>query len=407
MGTEPRPVILLIDDELSFAAAVAEYMSPWASVRYAPTLAEGFRLLQEQCPDILVVDQRLPDGNGLELLRWALTHCPESARVLITAYSEQAVIQEAINEVRIAYYIAKPIELPQLQLLLQQLWYSLLLQRSQKELRQQLQQYYRDLEARIAERTAQLQKAYEELQRLLEFRQQMVRFLLHDLKVPLSNLRLLWQELSQSLSQTEQYADTLALGEEILQQMEELLANISLAAALESPHFPLRRLRLELAELARRTVAHFAARARAKGITLTLTAPPSAASTILGDPTLLERLLANLLENALKYTPTGGTIQLRLIPDGDKLHLEVADTGIGMSPEDIAAALSGTGRPQGEPTAGESSTGLGLSIIRRIAQLHGAELHIHSPGKGQGTTFRLTFPRAETLEPVSPSPQAP
>jgi signal transduction histidine kinase len=401
MGTEERPSILVVDDEQPFCTAVAQYLDSWARVVCALTYAEALQQLQQECPDILLVDQHLPDGEGLALLRFAMQRFPDTERVLITAYTEREVIQQAINELRIAYYIAKPIELPQLQLLLQQLWYTILLRRSQHELQAQIRQYYRDVESRIAERTESLQRAYEALQHLLQFREQMVRFLLHDLKAPLSNLRMLWNELRAALSAPAPHvSELLALGSDILQNLEELLQAALTAATLEQPTALTQRKAIVLSDILQHVLTSFQPHARAKQIALQLQLPETPLPSILGEPHLVERLLANLVSNALKYTPSGGWVRLSVSASDSEVCIEVTDSGQGMEPEDIEALATGTGILGGQPTAGESSTGIGLSIVRFIAELHNARLQFASAGRGRGTTVRITFP---AIPPVLPA----
>ncbi len=386
------PDILLVDDEEAFCTAVAQYMQSWASVRYALTYSEGRRLLQQRCPDILLADHYLPDGEGVELLELALKSCPESARVLITAHTDSDILQRAINELRIAYYIAKPVELPQLQLLLQQLWYLLILRRSQQELQAQLRAYYQELEERIAKRTRTLQRAYDELRHLTEQRDQLLRFLLHDLRAPLSNLRLLWNELMQLVPADTQAGELLALGRDIVHTLEQLAATMAATVTADAT-LPLSHpTPIDLAELSERCIALFRPRAHAKSIQLCLQLPHRKLPLLFGNQALLERLLINLLDNALKYTPAGGTVTVRLQSHEDRLELQVQDTGVGLHAEELSMLLSGSGKPSVHPTAGESSTGLGWKIIRQIAQLHHASVDIISAGKGAGTTVTICFP---------------
>ncbi|MCS6966095.1 MAG: response regulator [Candidatus Kapabacteria bacterium] len=185
MTTSTQPLIVFVDDEQDFGIAVADYFNNWATVKLAASVAEGTRLLNGHCPDILLVDLRLPDGDGLALLRLAMERCPETERILITAHTEHEAIQTAINELRCAYYVAKPIDLLQLGLILQRLRHTTLLRRSQQDLRAQVQHHYQYLEERITERTQTPQQAYEELQRLFALREQMMRFLIHDIKASL------------------------------------------------------------------------------------------------------------------------------------------------------------------------------------------------------------------------------
>lgn len=396
------PDILLVDDEEAFCLAVAQYMQSWASIRYALTYSDGQRLLQQRHPDILLADHYLPDGEGTELLHLALKLCPEAARVLITAHTDPDILQYALNELRITYYIAKPVELPQLQLLLQQLWYSLILRRSQQELQAQLRAYYQQLEEHIAERTRTLQHAYDELCHITAQRDQLFRFLLHDLRAPLSNLRMLCKELQQLVPADTQAGELLALSGDVVRTMEQLLDTMAAPASADATTALPPTTSIDLAELLKRCTAHFTLRVQAKSIQLSLQLPPSELPPICGNPALLERLVMNLLDNTLKYTPPGGRATVRLHPGHTHLELQVHNTGVGLSPDEIHMLLSGSGRPSAQPTAGEPSTGLGWQIIRHIAQLHHASLDITSLGKGTGTTVTVRFPlTTPSLVPLS------
>ncbi len=111
-----------------------------------------------------------------------------------------------------------------------------------------------------------------------------------------------------------------------------------------------------------------------------------------GDPVRLKQILLNLLTNAIKFTPPGGEVRIRLTRDGDGgVEVEVVDTGIGIAPDDIAKALTPFGQvvPQdGEPREG---TGLGLPIARSLVERHGGSLRIESQ-LGRGTNVRVSLP---------------
>jgi signal transduction histidine kinase len=100
----------------------------------------------------------------------------------------------------------------------------------------------------------------------------------------------------------------------------------------------------------------------------------------------------NLLSNAIKYTPAGGKIALKVDRTGKKVRVTVTDTGLGLSPEDLARLFGRFQRLSAKPTAGESSTGLGLSIVKKIVELHGGEVSGKSAGPNKGTSFTIALP---------------
>jgi signal transduction histidine kinase len=110
------------------------------------------------------------------------------------------------------------------------------------------------------------------------------------------------------------------------------------------------------------------------------------------DPDRLREAVDNLLSNAIKYSPNGATIELSMAGDNDKTLIRVIDEGAGLSQEDIGRLFGRFQRLSAKPTGGESSTGLGLSIVKRIVELHGGSIVAESPGPGQGSTFTIRLP---------------
>ncbi len=111
----------------------------------------------------------------------------------------------------------------------------------------------------------------------------------------------------------------------------------------------------------------------------------------------MREAIDNLVSNAIKYCPMGGKISVDRRPhDADQPAIRVTDQGAGLSPEDIGRLFGRFQRLSAKPTAGESSTGLGLSIVKRIVDMHGGSMSAHSAGPGQGATFSITLPNMKT-----------
>jgi signal transduction histidine kinase len=109
-----------------------------------------------------------------------------------------------------------------------------------------------------------------------------------------------------------------------------------------------------------------------------------------GDVERLREAVDNLVSNAVKYSPIGGRIRVSVSREGDEAVVRVADTGPGLSPEDSARLFGRFQRLSAKPTGGESSTGLGLSIAKRIVDLHNGRIFVETPASG-GAVFAIAL----------------
>jgi two-component system sensor histidine kinase TctE len=209
----------------------------------------------------------------------------------------------------------------------------------------------------------------------------------HQLKTPLTGLK----------TQTE-----LALRETDCMQLHEYLQRIA-AGVDRAAHLTYQLLQLARAEasheqvsaqepvdleaLVREVATHCVPRALAKHIDLGF--EEAGRPLILpGVPLLLREMVDNLIDNAIKYTPSGGRVTVRLRADPQWM-LEIEDTGIGIAPEDRARIFERFYRALG---TGEEGSGLGLAIVREIAELHNARVDVLDNPEGRGTLIRLAFP---------------
>src|SRR6195256_1900836 len=113
------------------------------------------------------------------------------------------------------------------------------------------------------------------------------------------------------------------------------------------------------------------------------------------DTDRIREAIDNLLSNAIKYSPIGGRISVIVTHEQDDTVIRVADEGAGLLPEDLGRLFGRFQRLSAKPTAGESSTGLGLSIVKRIIDMHGGQVTADSGGPGQGSTFTVILPATE------------
>jgi signal transduction histidine kinase/ActR/RegA family two-component response regulator len=131
--------------------------------------------------------------------------------------------------------------------------------------------------------------------------------------------------------------------------------------------------------------------AQAKAVVLERHVEPSLAP-VSGDPTRLQQVVANLIANAIKFTPEGGRVQVLLERAGNSARVQVSDTGAGIGSEFLPFLFERFQQADTTTTRKQKGLGLGLAIARHIVELHGGTIEATSPGRGQGSTFRVTLP---------------
>jgi signal transduction histidine kinase/CheY-like chemotaxis protein len=159
---------------------------------------------------------------------------------------------------------------------------------------------------------------------------------------------------------------------------------------------------VELASVVSNAIEVVRPAANAKGIRLAYECEPGA-NTIAGDSARLQQVAWNLLSNAVKFTPDGGEVRVRLARDGARVRLTVGDTGKGIPAEFLPHVFDRFRQADSATTRAYGGLGLGLAIVRHLAELHGGAVQAESEGEGRGSTFSVTFPLAQAASACGPA----
>jgi signal transduction histidine kinase len=241
-----------------------------------------------------------------------------------------------------------------------------------------------EMSQRIADQIEQLRQAD-------AARRDMVANISHDLRTPLASLQgyletLLMKEDSFSGEEKHKYIDLAARQGDRLSRLVTELFELTM---LDSTGTRLNFEPFSLPELVQDVTQKFQPQAERRNMTLELDMPANA-PFVRADIGLIERVLENLIENAIKYTPEGGTVSLTLIPGADGIEARIADTGPGIPEADRDRIFERFYRVEKSRADAPEGTGLGLAITRRILQLHDSPIEVESiPGHGAAFSFRL------------------
>ncbi len=212
----------------------------------------------------------------------------------------------------------------------------------------------------------------------------------HELRTPLATLQSHLEALLDGIWRPD--PERLAgLHEEIL-RINRLVADLERLARYEGDPRSLQRSELDLAELVEGIVRNHEPQFHAKGVELRFEAPAAGAEKLCSaDPDRLSQAVINLLSNALKFTPTGGRVEVQVACGAQGAEIRVADNGIGIRPEDLPRVFERFYRADSSRNRATGGTGIGLSIAKAIVEAHGGAIAASSR-PGEGTEFRIHLP---------------
>lgn len=217
----------------------------------------------------------------------------------------------------------------------------------------------------------------------------------HELRTPLTTIRLYHEQLVEMGEQTDAIERAKCLniiGSEV-RRLERIVGDMLSVSEIEAGTFKLVRDDVKLDETLRTLEGEFKAQAEDKEITLAFDHPPKL-PIIAGDRDKVVMALHNLIGNAIKYTPTGGTVTVRATHEGATISVDVIDNGIGIAEDEHELVFQKFYRSKDKRVSSISGSGIGLALAREVVRLHGGDVTIKS-AIDRGSTFTLSLPAAE------------
>ncbi len=235
-----------------------------------------------------------------------------------------------------------------------------------------------------------------ELREADALRRELVTNIAHDLRTPLTSLQGYLETLliKEGGLTPEQHQSYLTIAIKRSEQLGKLVSELFELAKLDSPDVQVSFEPFSLGELIQDVLQKFQLVAKMKKINLHTNAAGSL-PLALADIGLCERVLENLIENAVRYTGEDGSICVNVIPKDERMEMQVSDTGSGIRPEDIVQLFDRSSRLKGERPKAADRAGLGLAIVKRILELHGSDIQVKS-AVNVGTSFTFTLPVYKT-----------
>jgi len=244
------------------------------------------------------------------------------------------------------------------------------------------------LEARVQERTAELEKSEAALRSAARQKDEFLATLAHELRNPLAPLRMGLDLLLRRGSG--EHGRTLSIMNRQLDHMVRLIDDLLDVARISGGKLELKKQRVNLAEIVQVALETCRPFCEQRGQVVSTQADPSLFSV--ADPTRLAQIIGNLLHNASKFTPEGGQVHVQLTHENDHALIRVTDSGVGIAPEQLPRVFDMFTRIQSSAGNTSSGLGIGLALSRRLAEMHDGELQVASAGVGKGSVFTFVLP---------------
>jgi len=227
------------------------------------------------------------------------------------------------------------------------------------------------------------------IQTLLTEIKEMSDNMAHDLRSPITRIRGIAEVTLTTGKSLGEYEAMAASTIEECDRLLDMINTMLMISKAEAGVDHLTREEIDLAEVVQEACRLFEPTAEDKGISLSCHLPKE--SHFLGDTQMIQRMLSNLLDNAIKYTPPGGSVSVSVSENDGQVVVSVKDTGIGISPRDLPHVFERFYR--GDESRSQTGIGLGLSLARAIARGHGGDITTTS-NPNQGSTFTVTLPKS-------------
>lgn len=388
MDAEERVNILLVDDLpsklLSYEAILGELGE---NLIKANSAKEALEVLLKNDVAVILVDVCMPEQDGFELVEMIRQHhrFQQTAIIFVSAVQMDDLDRIKGYASGAVDYISVPI-VPEILRAKVSVFVDLYRKTTQ------LARLNLELEQRVEERTSELAKTEEALRQADRRKDEFLATLAHELRNPLAPMRTSLDILRHLKVKDPLIDRSVETMERQMSQMTRLIDDLMDVSRITRNRLEMRKSRVALSDVLRNGIESCRTVIDDTNQTLTVNAPDEDVH-LDADAIRIGQVIANLLNNASKYTPDGGRITLDAEADNDTVTIKVLDNGIGVDAEDLPHLFEPFYQVNRTVQRSQGGLGIGLTLVRTIVEMHGGTISAHSDGPGKGTQFTMRIPR--------------
>jgi signal transduction histidine kinase len=389
-----RVDILLVDDEARNLDALESILAdPSYRLLRAQDAESALRLLLDNQVAAIVLDIKMPGVSGVELARMIKNtkRFRETPIVFLTAYMVDDSDVIAGYGAGGVDYLTKPVNPVVLRHKVAVFADLYRKTRELAEVNERLAELNAKLEDRVKERTAELEESEAALRAADRQKDEFIAILAHELRNPLAPLRTGLDLLVRlSAAPPPPVARTLAAMDRQLDHIVRLIDDLLDVSRISRGLLELKRDRVDVAAVVAAAVDNIRPLFDKRSQTVSVEGPDELVAY--ADHTRIAQVATNLLHNAAKFTPVGGSIRVVLTSHGQRAVLRVTDSGVGILADQLGRIFDMFVRIERPSLSTDRGLGIGLALARRLAEMHGGTLAAASAGDGRGATFTLEIP---------------
>jgi signal transduction histidine kinase len=382
--------LLFVDKDREFLQNMRTSLPRLYRADTAESSDQALEKLRANHFDVLISDAGLLAAEDGGLFRWVRSHRSETVCMILSTQSYGESARAALRHDAFDF-LAKPVNIGAFTCSIRRAMSFRRVSRSEREARAGLKRLKRHMDERVRSATRELLKSNEHLNAANRAKDQFLAGMSHELRTPLTAITGAVSILRSPHAIESRRDSILEILDRNVGTLKHLLDDLLDCSRIASGKLSVELQRVNLNECVAAAVETMRSKAADAGVELRMTVPATV-HAVLGNPLRLQQIAWNLIDNAIKFTPPGGSVGVSILGDGDSVELRVCDSGTGLPDGDRERIFEPFAQANGSDAQKKGGLGLGLALVRNLTEIHNGSVRAESDGRGRGSRFVVQLP---------------